>query len=62
MNLTVDTFGIHQCTLTKVVKDVCSALLLFMVPKLIKLPNYVRLLCNCALIKPVYLIIYEPVR
>ena len=34
-----NTFMIHQFPLTKVVKEVCSAIVTYMVPKLIKLPN-----------------------
>ena len=39
MTMTASTFGIHQCTLTKVVQEICSAIVTYMVPKLIKLPN-----------------------
>ena len=34
MTMTTNTFGIHQYTLTKVVKKVCSAIVTYMVPKL----------------------------
>ena len=39
MTMTANTFGIHQCALTKVIKEVRSAIVTYMVPKLIKLPN-----------------------
>ena len=39
MTTTANTLGIHQCIITKVVKEVCSATVTYMVPKLIKLPN-----------------------
>ena len=39
VTMTANTFGIHQCTLAKVVKEVCSAIVTYLVPKLIKLPN-----------------------
>ena len=39
MTMTANTFGIHQCTLIKVVKEVCSVIFTYMVPRLIKLPN-----------------------
>ena len=37
--MTASTFGIQQFTLTKVIKEVCSAIVTYMVPKLIKDPN-----------------------
>ena len=37
MTMAANAFGIHQCTLTKLVKEVCSAIVIYMVPKLIKL-------------------------
>ena len=39
MTMTANTFGIHHCTLSKVVKEVCSVIVTYMVPKLIKLTN-----------------------
>ena len=39
MNMTTNTFGLHQCTLTKVVKDVCSVIVTYIVTKCIKLLN-----------------------
>ena len=39
MTMTGNTFWIHQCTLSKVVKEVCSVIVTYMVPKLIKLSN-----------------------
>ena len=39
MTMTASTFGIQQFTLTKVIKEVCSAIVTYMVPKLIKDPN-----------------------
>ena len=36
---TANTFGINQFALTKVITKVCSAVVIYMVPKLIKLPN-----------------------
>ena len=39
MIMTANTFGIHQCTLSKGVKEVCSVIVTYMVPKLIKIPN-----------------------
>ena len=39
MTMIANTFGINQCTLTKVVKEVCSVIVTYMVPKLIKLTN-----------------------
>ena len=32
ITMTANTFGIDQCTLSKVVKEVCSAILTYMVP------------------------------
>ena len=37
ITLTVNAFEIRQCALTKVVKEECSAIVTYMVPKLIKL-------------------------
>ena len=39
MTMTAKTFGIHQCTLRKVVKEECSVIVTYMILKLIKLPN-----------------------
>ena len=39
MTMTANTFGIHQCTLSKIVKEVCSVIVTYMVHKFIKLPN-----------------------
>ena len=38
MTMTANTFGIHQCALSKVVKEVCIVIVTYMVLKLIKLP------------------------
>ena len=37
--MTANTFGIHQSTLTKCIKQVCGAIVTYMVPKLITLPK-----------------------
>ena len=39
MTMTANTVAIHQCTLSKILKEVCSVIVTYMVPKLIKLPN-----------------------
>ena len=38
MTMTANTFGIHQCALSKVVKEKCIVIVTYMVLKLIKLP------------------------
>ena len=45
MTMTANTFGIHQCTLTQIVKEVCGAIATFMVPKLIKLSKILKMKC-----------------
>ena len=35
VTITANTFGIYQCTLTQIVKEVCSAVVTYMVPKLV---------------------------
>ncbi|XP_057293071.1 putative nuclease HARBI1 [Hydractinia symbiolongicarpus] len=37
--MTANSFGIHQCTVSKVVKEVCAAITMHLTPKLIKLPE-----------------------
>ena len=39
MTMRASTFGIHQFTLTEVIKEVCSAIVTYMVPKIIRPPN-----------------------
>ena len=39
MNMTTNTFGLHQCALTKAVKEVCSVIVTYIVTKRIKLLN-----------------------
>ena len=39
MTMAANAFGIHQCTITNVVKEVCSAIVTYMVPTFIKLPD-----------------------
>ena len=39
MTMTANTFGIHQSTLTKAVQEVCTAIVKYMVPKLITIPK-----------------------
>ena len=39
VTITANTFGIHQCTLSKVVKEVCSVIVPYIISKLIKLSN-----------------------
>ena len=43
--MTANTFGIHQCTLGKVVKEVCSVTVTYRVPKLIKVPQILKKKC-----------------
>ena len=39
MNMTTNTFGLHQCAPTKAVKEVCSVTVTYIVTKRIKLLN-----------------------
>ena len=40
--VTANTFGVHQCTVSKVIKEVCTAIMLHLTPKLVKLPSTVQ--------------------
>ena len=45
MAITSNTFEIHQCTLTKVAKEVCGAIAAYIVTKPIKHSKIIKMKC-----------------